>query len=576
VGIDQSGTGSHTTEVHILCGSTFFQNYLFETGTALGETGSNWQFLVTDWNGDGLPDLVGVEKYGTGTSSTEVHILQIDDWFDRNLRDPGVATQARQMYTRDGSLTRNDMLGLFNLVESDGVVSANELASLRAIVAGAADLNISDYVRVLANGVVNSDPANAHYQGAALGNLYAGSSSGQLQELVNKWFLGRDRPSVPQAWYKDALGNTVLGIPPYQQVTGVPLFPRNSVSPSYTDVQQGAVGDCWLLASLAEIAARSPAVIQTMFIDNGDGTYTVRYFHDGVRDYVTVDNYLPGGGSAFDQPQGDLWVALAEKAYAQANESGYIGTSNRGSNCYQALNSGWPSWALSALSCLPTASTGGFTATSLVTDWQSGKLIALDTSDMGNSPKAINGVNLVSLHSYAVVNYNPVSQQFTVFNPWGSGGGTETLPNNTSVFCGGTVTGTGSQLAASFTAADETGSAAALFAEGGVPAATAGDWTRYAPEDSHGGSTSTGLRPVSPAAARDQPQDRVQRLAIDSAPLSQAVPSDKAFGTITTSGAERQIHYHTHNPQDLAGLLFARGGREFGWESALSPYLLPD
>jgi hypothetical protein len=47
------------------------------TGTALGETGTNhaWDFALADFNGDGVLDLYSISKSGTGTHSTEVHVL---------------------------------------------------------------------------------------------------------------------------------------------------------------------------------------------------------------------------------------------------------------------------------------------------------------------------------------------------------------------------------------------------------------------------------------------------------------------------------------------------------------------
>src|SRR4029077_18938225 len=92
----------------------------------------------------------------------------------------------------------------------------------------------------------------------------------------------------------------------YSPVSGS-LFGANG--PSWQDVQQGAVGDCWLLASLAEVAARAPSDIQKMFtydgttVDNGSmvGIYTVRLFdNSGVPHNMTVDTELPAGGSYYD------------------------------------------------------------------------------------------------------------------------------------------------------------------------------------------------------------------------------------------------------------------------------------
>src|SRR5262249_17508561 len=161
-----------STEVHILDGRSNFQYFSLHTGTALSESGSNWKFLVTNWNGDSYPDLVGIKKSQTGSHSTEVHILQAYDWFVRYLPHFLIAVDARGMYVRDGAITRNDMLALFNQVEKDGIVSADELASLRVLCGSeAAELNMSDYVRELSRNVVYGNPANAHYQGGVLGDL---------------------------------------------------------------------------------------------------------------------------------------------------------------------------------------------------------------------------------------------------------------------------------------------------------------------------------------------------------------------------------------------------------------------
>jgi hypothetical protein len=64
------------------------------------------------------------------------------------------------------------------------------------------------------------------------------------------------------------------------------------VALSYQDVNQGNLGDCYLLASLAGTAYRTPSTIQNMFTDNGDGTFTVRFLRNGVANYVTVDRLL--------------------------------------------------------------------------------------------------------------------------------------------------------------------------------------------------------------------------------------------------------------------------------------------
>ena len=206
---------------------------------------------------------------------------------------------------------------------------------------------------------------------------------------------------------------------------GAPLF--NNGGPSYLDVEQGAVGDCWLMASLAEVAARDPQDIRNMFtydgttVDNGAtvGLYTVRFFNtSGSAVYVQVDTELPSGGEYYDHVDNDLgtqvlWVALAEKAYAVANGLGYVTTSHEYQNSYNALDGGWPSWALQAITGKP-AGDYSINSTNLVSDWNSGDLIVLCTSTPTSS-------YIVGSHCYAVVGYNASSSQpFEVFNPWGT------------------------------------------------------------------------------------------------------------------------------------------------------------
>ncbi len=71
----KSGTGTHTTEVHILDGASNFQTWLLHTATALGEADATFDFQVVDYNGDGKPDLAAFKKSATGSHSTEIHVL---------------------------------------------------------------------------------------------------------------------------------------------------------------------------------------------------------------------------------------------------------------------------------------------------------------------------------------------------------------------------------------------------------------------------------------------------------------------------------------------------------------------
>jgi hypothetical protein len=223
------------------------------------------------------------------------------------------------------------------------------------------------------------------------------------------------------AWVANPAASTTYSPAP----AGAPLF--NNGGPSYLDVEQGQVGDCWLMASLAEVAARDPQDITNMFtydgttVDNGAtvGLYTVRFFDaSGSPFYVEADTQLPSAGEYYDHVDNALgtqalWVALAEKAYAEANGLGYVTTSQGGQDSYDALNGGWPSWALQAITGRP-AGDYSINSTDLASDWNSGDLIVLCTSTPASS-------FIVGSHCYAVVGYDATSGlPFEVFNPWGT------------------------------------------------------------------------------------------------------------------------------------------------------------
>ena len=73
VGIFRKG-GSGKTEVHIFSGASNFQRPILQVPTWLDHTDDQWSFTIADWDGDGIPDLVGILRRG-GSNRTEVHIF---------------------------------------------------------------------------------------------------------------------------------------------------------------------------------------------------------------------------------------------------------------------------------------------------------------------------------------------------------------------------------------------------------------------------------------------------------------------------------------------------------------------
>ncbi|GAA6618930.1 C2 family cysteine protease [Scytonema sp. NUACC26] len=344
------------------------------------------------------------DKLGASTQSmqTAFKVGAVPDWFDQNIQDEVIRSSARLRFG-DGLLDRNDIISILRESKDGSVVDATELSDLRTLVSNTSYIKIFDHVRVLSNKVINSDTANQKYQGNSLGNLAAGSSDVQLENLINKWFYGSDRP---QSSYT------------YQFASGS-LF-QNRVS--YEDVKQGGMNDCYFLAGLASTASRTPSTIESMFIDNGDNTFTVRFFRNGVADYVTVDRYLPtdasgafiyaSKGSHYTNAGNELWVAFAEKAYAQLNESGWIFQNN--TNTYEGIgNGGYISDAFAQITGKKSALGKAIDCNSIINAFNSEQLVGFGSKTSGVA------ANVVAGHAYSLVGYNASTQKFALFNPWG-------------------------------------------------------------------------------------------------------------------------------------------------------------
>jgi hypothetical protein len=334
-------------------------------------------------------------------------------WFDATLTDVGLRSLARFDY-QDGSLTRSDMLGLYSQIETDEKVTGDELKDLRTVCNTKTGLEMPDDVSCLTNEVIGNSWADSHFGGHPLHPLKNGVSSDQLSLRVNKWFLGEDLPKA------DPHTN-------YQSV-GDKLFLDG---PSYVDVRQGAAGDCYLLSSLAELAVKAPNAIENMFLDNGDGTFGVRFYKNGVAKYVTVNDLLPVYYSSpvyanfHPNSYGDseLWVALVEKAYCQVSEEGW--THHGHTNSYKGISGGSPVEVIAEITGQATdftpikANSPSSMLSSIVGAFDDGKTITMATKNHGTAK------NVVNNHSYAMIGYDAATQKVTLFNPWGINNGSE-------------------------------------------------------------------------------------------------------------------------------------------------------
>jgi hypothetical protein len=291
-------------------------------------------------------------------------------------------------------------------------------------------ITTSAYVQQIADDVIGGNTANAWWNGGsstakALGDLTATSTQTQVDELIGKWFLGTDLPSM------DVSGIGGKDHDPSYQLINEPLY---CGVPKYTDVNQGHLGDCYLMSSLGETALQDPSAIESMISSNGNGTASVRFYIDGRADYVTVNDDLPvmgdgtqwANGSTLDFANGSpLWAPLIEKAYVELNEqtaAASFGKHTQG-DAYEDIEGGYATaiTEITNQSVTDYHLTGDSATTlnnlmaTLGADWSNHDDILLST------PKGKTAGDLVGWHMYEVIGVNVDAGTITLQNPWNTG-----------------------------------------------------------------------------------------------------------------------------------------------------------
>lgn len=175
--------------------------------------------------------------------------------------------------------------------------------------------------------------------------------------------------------------------------------------PSYSDIQQGNLGDCYVLSSLSEVALKNSSIIFDMFQDNYDGTYNFKYYtntqpytQEGISHTIIIDAQLPSGYANYSS---ELWVALAEKAFAEIKGGDY-----------NSLNSGSTLEMMSRITgnkwMLPFADID-----EAIIAFNNGNFIGLET---GLTP---DNSAVTPRHSYALISHDDINQLMTLYNPHG-------------------------------------------------------------------------------------------------------------------------------------------------------------
>lgn len=205
------------------------------------------------------------------------------------------------------------------------------------------------------------------------------------------------------------------------------------VAVAETDVDQGALGDCYYVAALAAVAAVDPAIIERSVNENANGTFTVTLYPDGEPVEIVVTPTFPAkemSGTPVPAYSGDsqtagtweLWPLAYEKALAIYEES------------YEDIEGGWAheamEWVTGAASfdVRPT----DYSFDELKAEFEAGSAISLSSlsgSDVNryaineDDPATANTTDLFYGHAYIVAGVTEIG--VLVRNPHGVDGSGE-------------------------------------------------------------------------------------------------------------------------------------------------------
>ncbi|KRA24635.1 hypothetical protein ASD65_09605 [Microbacterium sp. Root61] len=220
-----------------------------------------------------------------------------------------------------------------------------------------------------------------------------------------------DRPDNPNL--SDGLGD-------YEDLDGPIDFSDDALNP--TQINQGAVGDCWLLASMGSVAGFDPDFIRDHMWQNPDGTWTVKMYNDGEPVYIQVEPTVPENGVK-DSDGGDSWASIYEKAAAE-----YFGGS------YADIDGDWPDRALEAITGQPSQNLGEASFDDIEQALDDGPVV-VTTENKDKRLWFFGDVvddqdRIVPNHAYMVrdvftmIEEDGSSQRYIeVTNPWGPNGG---------------------------------------------------------------------------------------------------------------------------------------------------------
>lgn len=273
-----------------------------QRGTYNTTDGINW-YKDTNLSGS-TPDWRGSVTVSAGSGLVSMHNAEGDAvhrWtldgrhlaFEKLLPVTEFSKRAQQLFPQ----IDQDSNGYLSGIELGQALESPQFIGRDAQVI-AALYKCRDDLRKLSDDEVFSESETTKNDLAEFDKLSREKGQNALVERV-EWFLERtnksQRDTLPCTLYKNESDQCA--------------------SITYKAIAQGTIGDCYLEAVIASIAASSPGKIRDMIKDNGNGTYTVTFPGDRTHPITVAAPTEAEMGINAEPSQYGIWPNVLEKAF---------------------------------------------------------------------------------------------------------------------------------------------------------------------------------------------------------------------------------------------------------------------
>ena len=195
--------------------------------------------------------------------------------------------------------------------------------------------------------------------------------------------------------------------------TNVKLFGNDGIMVS--DIRQGTIANCWILASLAGIANSNPQFLANHILENSDGNgWKVILYDENFRpvevEISSVELIYPGLSGK------DLWVKLFEVAFEKQLKEWHLNDKTPVHLFQNNTDFFRPSVGLHMVTGMEPVEVDASSQTLKNIDWT--RNIGIISTSSGFVTKK--GIKIMGDHAYTIIGFDPKTKQVTVNNPWGT------------------------------------------------------------------------------------------------------------------------------------------------------------